>query len=85
MNRREALDQLRDIACKLHHINKQMETSVSGLSLTREDLGIRRPKKERRTMAHGQKHSQPTTGNGITTPTGIDVHSDSAYVAPFYQ
>lgn len=85
MNKTEVLDQLRSIACRLQQLNKQVEMSVSGLSLTREDLGIRRPKKERRTTAHGQKHAQPTTGNGITTPTGIDVHSDSPYVAPFYQ
>lgn len=71
MNQRTSvLNKLRDVAGKLQLVQKEiMSMNVPGLELTREDLGVRRPKKNKDfRFEHGQKHYQPKLNNGITTP-----------------
>ena len=89
MNSRIVLiDKLRDLNGLLLILQKEiMSTNVPGLMLTREDLGIRYPKKERKNAAHGQVHSSNRMPNRITEPAGTEIHNDndSGRVLPYYQ
>ncbi len=68
--RTEILGTLRNVAGRLQVIQKEMMSmDVPGLHLTREDLGIRRPKKNKNeSYIHGQKHYSPRINNKVTTP-----------------
>jgi len=66
MNKLELFDEIRNINGRLQYLSKQITSmSVPGLLLTREDLGVRFPKKKK--MVHGQKH-QSTGRKNVTTP-----------------
>ena len=68
--RSDVLSTLRTVAGRIQLLQKEiMSMGVPGLHLTREDLGIRRPNKNRNeSYSHGQKHYQPRNNNKITTP-----------------
>ena len=70
MDKTEVLGKLRDISGVLQRLSKEItSTNVPGLSLVREDLGVRTPKKrKRKDVAYGQKHKEPIVRNKITLP-----------------
>lgn len=78
----DLVEKLRDLSGRLHCLNKEISTiPVSGVSLTREDLGIRRNNKK---TVHGQKHEQPINTNRITPPSGTGSGEAPSLPGSFY-
>lgn len=84
MTKFELVEQLRNYLGKLQAIRKEITTmDVPGLLLTREDLGIRRPKKKEDNFAHGQKHRPYKVTTRVTKPDN-EIASDTPRVRPAY-
>ena len=82
--RNKTIEKLQLLVKQLDRLNKEIASiPVQGCMLVREDLGSGR--KKRGHMVHGQKQHEPVSGNRITPPAGMGIHSDSPVIAPFMQ
>jgi len=83
MTKFELWEYLRNINGQIQLLEKKiMSMDITGLGLVREDLGIRRPKKEKKETVYGQVHREPAMHNRITAPG--EVKSDTPNLGPDY-